>query len=118
MKRTVFFDAHQMMGGKIVPFAGFEMPVQFEGINIEHETVRKGVGVFDVSHMGEFWIKGEKAFDLAQKLTTNDVAKLEDGKVQYTCFPNDKGGIVDDLLVYRIDERTYLLVVNAANILF
>jgi aminomethyltransferase len=116
MKRTVFYEAHQAMGGKIIPFAGFEMPVTFEGINIEHETVRKGVGVFDVSHMGEFWISGDKAFELVQRLTSNDVAKLEDGKVQYSCFPNDKGGIVDDLLVYRINEKTYLLVVNAANI--
>jgi aminomethyltransferase len=116
MKRTVFYEAHQAMGGKIIPFAGFEMPVTFEGINAEHETVRKGVGVFDVSHMGEFWIRGDKAFELTQRLTSNDVAKLEDGKVQYSCFPNDKGGIVDDLLVYRIDGKTYLLVVNAANI--
>jgi len=116
MKRTVFYETHVKMGGKIVPFAGFEMPVQFEGINTEHETVRSGVGVFDVSHMGEFWIKGEKAFELVQRLTSNDVAKLEDGKVQYSCFPNDRGGIVDDLLVYRIDGMTYLLVVNAANI--
>lgn len=116
MKRTVFYETHVKMGGKIVSFAGFEMPVQFEGINAEHETVRKGVGVFDVSHMGEFWIKGDKAFDLAQRLTSNDVAKLDDGKVQYSCFPNQQGGIVDDLLVYRVDEKTYLLVVNAANI--
>jgi aminomethyltransferase len=112
----VFYEAHQAMGGKIIPFAGFEMPVTFEGINLEHETVRKGVGVFDVSHMGEFWLKGTKAFELAQRLTSNDVGKLEDGKVQYSCFPNGKGGIVDDLLVYRINAETYLLVVNAANI--
>jgi aminomethyltransferase len=92
------------------------MPVQFEGVNAEHETVRKGVGVIDVSHMGEFWIKGPKAFELVQRLTSNDVAKLDDGKIQYTCFPNDKGGIVDDLLTYRFDAETYLLVVNAANI--
>ena len=100
----------------MVEFAGYIMPVQFEGVNIEHETVRKGVGVFDVSHMGEFWIKGPKAFELVQRLTSNDVAKLDDGKVQYSCFPNDLGGIVDDLLVYRIDAETYLMVVNAANI--
>ena len=116
MKRTVFFEAHRRMGGKLVEFAGFEMPVQFEGINLEHETVRNRVGVFDVSHMGEFWISGHKAFELTQYLTSNDVARLEDGKVQYSCFPNDRGGIVDDLLVYRIDEKNYLLVVNAANI--
>lgn len=97
-------------------FAGYNMPIQFEGVNIEHETVRNGVGVFDVSHMGEFWVKGPKAFDFVQKMTTNNVAALSDGKVQYTCFPNGRGGIVDDLLVYRVNEETYLLVVNAANI--
>jgi len=116
MKRTVFYDFHIGNGGKMVEFAGFEMPVQFEGVNAEHETVRQKVGVFDVSHMGEFWIKGPNAFELVQRLTSNDVAKLDDGKIQYTCFPNDQGGIVDDLLVYRVDEMTYLLVVNAANI--
>jgi aminomethyltransferase len=116
MKNTVFYDLHVANGGKMVSFAGFNMPVQFEGINAEHETVRTGVGVFDVSHMGEFWITGPKAFELVQRMTSNDVAKLEDGKIQYTCFPNDKGGIVDDLLTYRVDAETYLLVVNAANI--
>lgn len=116
MKKTAFYDYHQAMGGKIVPFAGFEMPVQFEGVIAEHETVRNAVGVFDVSHMGEFWVKGPKAFELVQRITSNDVAQLTDGKIQYTCFPNDTGGIVDDLLVYRINEETYLLVVNAANI--
>jgi len=116
MKTTVFYDFHTGNGGKMVEFAGYIMPVQFEGVIAEHETVRNGVGVFDVSHMGEFWIKGPQAFELVQRLTSNDVAKLDDGKIQYTCFPNDQGGIVDDLLVYRIDELTYLLVVNAANI--
>ncbi len=116
MKDTALTKIHEQMGGKIVAFAGYNMPVQFEGVNIEHETVRKGVGVFDVSHMGEFWIKGPKAFELVQRLTSNDVAKLFDGKVQYSCFPNEQGGIVDDLLVYRFDEESYLLVVNAANI--
>ncbi len=116
MKKTALSSMHEAMGGKMVEFAGFYMPVQFEGVNIEHETVRDALGVFDVSHMGEFWVKGPKAFGFVQKVTTNDVAKLIDGKVQYTCFPNGKGGIVDDLLVYRIDEETYLLVVNAANI--
>jgi aminomethyltransferase len=116
MKSTVFYDLHVANGGKMVEFAGYIMPVQFEGVNAEHETVRKGVGVFDVSHMGEFWIKGPEAFELVQRLTSNDVARLDDGKIQYTCFPNDTGGIVDDLLVYRFDELTYLLVVNAANI--
>lgn len=116
MKNTAFTNMHEAMGAKIVAFAGYNMPVQFEGINIEHETVRKKLGVFDVSHMGEFWVKGPNAFEFVQRVTTNDVAKLSDGKVQYTCFPNGKGGIVDDLLVYRIDEVSYLLVVNAANI--
>ncbi|MFO7722562.1 MAG: glycine cleavage system aminomethyltransferase GcvT [Bacteroidales bacterium] len=116
MKNTAFTKFHEALGAKMVPFAGYNMPIQYEGVNVEHETVRNGVGVFDVSHMGEFWVKGPKAFGFVQRLTTNNVAVLTDGKVQYTCFPNGKGGIVDDLLVYRIDEETYLLVVNAANI--
>ena len=116
MKKTALNRMHHEMGAKMVPFAGFEMPVQFEGINIEHETVRTRLGVFDVSHMGEFWIEGPNAFDLVQKLTTNDVAALVDGKVQYSCLPNGKGGIVDDLLVYRFNNEKYLLVVNASNI--
>ena len=116
MKKTALNQMHHDMGGKMVPFAGFEMPVQFEGINIEHETVRTKVGVFDVSHMGEFWVEGPNAFKLVQKLTSNDVAALTDGKVQYSCFPNGKGGIVDDLLVYRFNAEKYLLVVNASNI--
>lgn len=116
MKKTALNQMHREMGGKMVEFAGFEMPVQFEGLTIEHETVRKQLGVFDVSHMGEFWVEGPKAFELVQRITTNDVAALYDGKVQYSCFPNGKGGIVDDLLVYRFNEEKYLLVVNAANI--
>lgn len=100
----------------MVPFAGYNMPVQYAGINAEHETVRKAVGVFDVSHMGEFILKGDHALDLIQRVTSNDAAKLYDGKVQYSCLPNEDGGIVDDLLVYRIDEKTYMLVVNASNI--
>lgn len=116
MKSTAFTQFHEALGAKMVPFAGYTMPVTFEGINVEHETVRKSVGVFDVSHMGEFWVKGPNAFEFVQRVSTNDVAKLEDGKIQYTCFPNGKGGIVDDFLVYRVNEETYLLVVNAANI--
>jgi aminomethyltransferase len=116
MKNTAFTKFNESLGGKMVPFAGYCMPVQFEGVNTEHETVRKGVGVFDVSHMGEFWVKGPKAPDFVQWITSNDASKLVDGKVQYSCFPNGKGGIVDDLLVYRVNEETYLLVVNAANI--
>lgn len=116
LKNIALVDRHVRLGAKMVPFAGYLMPVSYEGINVEHETVRQGVGVFDVSHMGEFILKGEHAFALIQRLTSNDVSKLVDGKVQYSCIPNDKGGIVDDLLVYRIDERTYMLVVNASNI--
>jgi aminomethyltransferase len=100
----------------MVPFAGYMMPVQYEGINIEHETVRNGVGVFDVSHMGEFYLEGKNALALIQKVTSNDASVLVDGKVQYSCLPNDDGGIVDDLLVYRITEDHYFLVVNASNI--
>lgn len=116
MKNTALTDKHVQLGAKMVPFAGYNMPVQYAGINVEHETVRKGVGVFDVSHMGEFILKGEKALDLIQRVTSNDASKLYDGKVQYSCLPNKDGGIVDDLLVYRIDEKTYMLVVNASNI--
>lgn len=116
MKNTALTQVHTDMGAKMVPFAGYNMPVQYVGINAEHDTVRKGVGVFDVSHMGEFILKGEKALDLIQRVTSNDASKLYDGKVQYSCLPNEDGGIVDDLLVYRIDEKTYMLVVNASNI--
>lgn len=116
MKTTAFTKFHEEMGGKMVEFAGFYMPLQFEGVNAEHETVRKGVGVFDVSHMGEFWVRGPKALNFIQYVTSNDASMLFDGKVQYSCLPNGKGGIVDDLLVYRIAEENYLLVVNAANI--
>src|SRR6202000_1268221 len=116
MKNTALTDKHIQLGAKMVPFAGYNMPVQYAGINAEHETVRKGVGVFDVSHMGEFILKGDKALDLIQRVTSNDASKLYDGKVQYSCLPNEDGGIVDDLLVYRIDEKTYMLVVNASNI--
>ncbi len=116
MKNTAFYDFHVAFGAKIIPFAGYNMPVQYEGINIEHETVRNKLGVFDVSHMGEFWVKGPKALDFIQKVTSNDASVLVNGKVQYSCFPNDKGGIVDDLLVYKVDDQTYLLVVNASNI--
>ncbi|GGH09376.1 glycine cleavage system aminomethyltransferase GcvT [Pedobacter zeae] len=116
MKNTALTEKHIALGAKMVPFAGYNMPVTYEGINAEHATVRNGVGVFDVSHMGEFILKGEKALDLIQRVTSNDAAKLYDGKVQYSCLPNEDGGIVDDLLVYKIDDTTYMLVVNASNI--
>ncbi|WP_316831001.1 glycine cleavage system aminomethyltransferase GcvT [Pedobacter aquatilis] len=116
MKNTALTEKHIALGAKMVPFAGYNMPVTYEGINAEHATVRNGVGVFDVSHMGEFILKGDDALDLIQRVTSNDASKLYDGKVQYSCLPNKDGGIVDDLLVYRIDEKTYMLVVNASNI--
>ena len=116
MKNTALSHIHEALGAKMVPFAGHNMPVQYEGVTAEHINVRENVGVFDVSHMGEFIIRGEGAFELVQKVTSNDVSKLVNGKVQYTCLPNGMGGIVDDLLVYRMDEQTYFLVVNASNI--
>jgi aminomethyltransferase len=116
MKNTVFTPFHIEAGAKMVPFAGYNMPVEYKGINEEHIAVRESVGVFDVSHMGEFWVSGPSAFKYLQWITSNDVSSLWDGKVQYSCFPNGKGGIVDDLLVYRFSNDKYLLVVNAANI--
>ncbi|GAA4271684.1 glycine cleavage system aminomethyltransferase GcvT [Aquimarina gracilis] len=116
MQNTTLTQTHIDLGAKMVPFAGFNMPVSYEGVNIEHETVRNNVGVFDVSHMGEFLITGPNALDLIQKVTSNDASKLVDGKAQYSCLPNDKGGIVDDLIVYKIADEKYLLVVNASNI--
>lgn len=116
MKNTALSDTHIALGAKMVPFAGYNMPVSYEGVNVEHETVRKGVGVFDVSHMGEFLIEGPKALELIQKVTSNDASKLTVGKAQYSYLPNETGGVIDDLIVYRIKDDTYLLVVNASNI--
>lgn len=116
MKNTALTAVHEKLGAKMVPFAGYNMPVQYEGVNIEHETVRNGVGVFDVSHMGEFFLKGEHALALIQKVTSNDASKLVDGKAQYSCLPNNEGGIVDDLIVYKVADNHYMLVVNASNI--
>lgn len=115
MKTTAFTKYHQANGAKMAEFAGYDMPIEFTGINDEHLCVRERAGVFDVSHMGEIWVKGPRALELLQRITSNDVSKLYDGKVQYSCMPNGRGGIVDDILVYRIDAETYLLVVNAAN---
>jgi len=115
-KRTPFFEIHRALGAKILPFAGYDMPITYSGVIQEHECVRNKVGVFDVSHMGEFILRGPHALDLIQKITSNDASVLNDGKVQYSCFPNEQGGIVDDLLVYRIKEDQYMLVVNASNI--
>ncbi len=115
MKNTALIHIHEKLGAKLVPFAGYYMPVQYEGVTAEHLAVRNSIGVFDVSHMGEFHLKGAKALNLIQKITSNDASKLFDGKVQYSCMPNNDGGIVDDLLVYRIKEDEYMLVVNASN---
>jgi aminomethyltransferase len=116
MKNTALTQKHIALGAKMVPFAGYNMPVQYEGVNAEHETVRTAVGVFDVSHMGEFLLTGEHALALIQKVTTNDASTMEIGRAQYSCMPNGKGGIVDDLIIYRMKEDQYLLVVNASNI--
>ena len=116
MKSTALSNLHISLGAKMVPFAGYNMPVSYSGLNDEHMAVRNSVGVFDVSHMGEFILKGLQALELIQKVTSNDASVLTDGKAQYSCFPNKNGGIVDDLIVYRIDEQTYMLVVNASNI--
>ncbi len=115
MKTTPFTKHHIANGARMAEFAGYHMPIEFSGINDEHATVRAGAGLFDVSHMGEIWVKGPNALPFLQYVTTNDVSKLYDGKVQYTCFPNGQGGIVDDLLIYKVDDLTYLLVVNASN---
>lgn len=117
MKNTPFTEKHLALGAKMAEFAGYNMPISYSGINEEHHTVRNNAGVFDVSHMGEFILKGEHALDLIQRVTTNDASKLTDGKAQYSCMPNENGGIVDDLLVYCIEtNKTYMLVVNASNI--
>jgi aminomethyltransferase len=115
MQKLVLSDLHESIGGKMVEFAGYYMPVQYEGVKIEHHTVRNAVGVFDVSHMGEVFVSGDKSLDFLQYITSNDVSKLIPGKVQYTCLPNTNGGIVDDFLLYMIAKNNYLLVVNASN---
>ena len=116
MKNTALRHIHESLGAKILPFAGYNMPILYEGVNAEHETVRNAVGVFDVSHMGEFLISGPNALALIQKVTTNDASVLTVGRAQYSCLPNNEGGIVDDLIIYKMKEEEYLLVVNASNI--
>jgi aminomethyltransferase len=116
MKLTALNHVHRALGAKMVPFAGYDMPVLYKNLIQEHHAVRNAVGVFDVSHMGEVFITGDKAFDLVQYMTSNDVSALSDGRVQYSCMPNDQGGIVDDLLVYRFANDRYFLVINASNI--
>ncbi|MEY3237184.1 MAG: glycine cleavage system protein [Bacteroidota bacterium] len=116
MKNTALTEKHIALGAKMVPFAGYNMPVLYEGVNIEHDTVRNAVGVFDVSHMGEFVLRGPNALALIQKFTSNDASVIADGKAQYTCMPNGKGGIVDDLIIYRVNQNEFFIVVNASNI--
>jgi aminomethyltransferase len=116
MRNTALTQKHIDLGAKMVPFAGYNMPVQYEGVNAEHETVRNSVGVFDVSHMGEFVLRGPNALALIQKFASNDASVLFDGKAQYSCMPNGKGGIVDDLIIYRVNSEEYFIVVNASNI--
>lgn len=116
MKITAFNQIHKDLGAKMVPYAGFEMPVQYAGVNQEHLVVRNGVGVFDVSHMGQFFIKGPEALELLQYIGSNDASKVKIGQAQYTCLTNEKGGIVDDLIIYRMSEDEWMLVVNASNI--
>lgn len=116
IKKVQLNDLHEALGAKMVPFAGYNMPVRYSSDIEEHKTVRNGVGVFDVSHMGEFMVRGAKALDLIQKVTSNDASKLEIGQAQYSCFPNEAGGIVDDLIVYKMADQEYMLVVNASNI--
>ena len=116
LKKTALYHQHIAAGAKMVPFAGYDMPVRYSSLIEEHQAVRESVGVFDVSHMGEFWLKGPNAIDLIQNVSTNDVTKLQTGDAQYSCMPNHDGGIVDDLIIYRIDENEYMLVVNASNI--
>ena len=116
IKEIALSEIHKELGAKMIPFAGYNMPVSYEGVNIEHEIVRNNVGVFDVSHMGEFLVLGPNALELIQKVTSNDASKIVDNQAQYSCFPNTTGGIVDDLIVYRINNEKWLLVVNASNI--
>ncbi|MGB5979477.1 MAG: glycine cleavage system aminomethyltransferase GcvT, partial [Cyclobacteriaceae bacterium] len=116
LKKTALNEVHHSLGAKMVPFAGYEMPVRYTSDIEEHNTVRKGVGMFDVSHMGEFMLRGPKALDLIQRISTNDATKLFDGKAQYSCMTNEEDGIVDDLLIYQLSEEEYMLVVNASNI--
>ncbi len=116
MKKTALFDKHVALGAKIVPFAGFEMPVQYSGVTEEHLAVREKVGIFDVSHMGQFFVEGPSAKSLLQFVGTNNIENLKDGKAQYTCMPNGNGGIVDDLIIYKIKDEQYFVVVNASNI--
>ena len=115
LKKTPLYDLHCALGAKMVPFAGYDMPVQYAGVSHEHHVVRSKVGMFDVSHMGQFWVEGSEAMDFINSVTSNDVSKLTEGKVQYSCLPNFTGGIVDDLLVYCVSPTQYMLVVNASN---
>ena len=116
LKSTALTALHESLGAKMVPFAGYNMPVLYTNLIQEHLAVRNSMGVFDVSHMGEVYITGPNAYDLVEYITSNDVSSLYDGRIQYSCMPNDQGGIVDDLLVYRYNQEMFLLVINASNI--
>ncbi len=116
MKRTPLYPLHIAADARMVPFAGYEMPIEYDGITLEHMAVRNSAGLFDVSHMGEFWVKGPNAMRFLQRITSNDVSQLAPGKIQYSCLPNGRGGIIDDLLVYQYEDEKYMLVVNASNI--
>ena len=116
MKKTILYNKHIDFEAKIIPFSGFLMPVQYQGINLEHLHVRSSVGLFDVSHMGEFFLEGEKSTDLLQLICTNDISKIGNEKAQYSCLTNEKGGIIDDLIIYKFNNNKFMLVVNAGNI--
>ena len=116
MKKTALYDSHLELNAKLIDFAGFMMPVQYEGVNIEHKNVRDNVGVFDVSHMGEFYVHGDEAEIFLQSVLSNDISKIKKGQAQYNCIPNENGGIVDDLILYKFEDNRYMMVVNASNI--
>ena len=116
MKKTALYDSHLELNAKLIDFAGFMMPVQYEGVNIEHKNVKDNVGVFDVSHMGEFYVHGDEAGIFLQSVLSNDISKIKKGQAQYNCIPNENGGIVDDLILYKFEDNRYMMVVNASNI--
>ena len=116
MKKTALYDSHLELNAKLIDFAGFMMPVQYEGVNIEHKNVKDNVGVFDVSHMGEFYVHGDEAEIFLQSVLSNDISKIKKGQAQYNCIPNENGGIVDDLILYKFEDNRYMMVVNASNI--
>ena len=116
MKKTILFNEHINLNAKMVDFGGFNMPIQYQGISVEHINVRNNVGIFDVSHMGEFFVKGDESLEFLDYVCSNNIKKIEVNKAQYNCLVNNAGGIIDDLIIYRLDEKEFMLVVNAANI--